>query len=108
MIIAESGVMRVSKDKKFLEFVLFNGWRYQERGLKNTTNTEFSRLNFKEYKKVFNLKSFQSNKLNDNIYDPKMLSVRQLNKAMDSLKNRDSIFTKKIRREVTPYLKFMN
>jgi lipopolysaccharide export system permease protein len=108
MIIAESGLMRVSKDKKFLEFVLFNGWRYQERGLKNTTNTEFSRLNFKEYKKVFNLKSFQSNKLNDNIYDPKMLSVRQLNKAMDSLKNRDSIFTKKIRREVTPYLKFMN
>jgi len=108
MIVAESGVMRVSKDKKFLEFILYNGWRYQERGLKNTTQTEFSRLNFKEYKKVFNLNSFQSNKMNDNIYDPKMLSIRQLSSAIDSLKNRDSIYIKKTIREVVPYLKFMS
>ena len=107
MIIAESGVMRVSKDKKFLEFILYNGWRYQERGLKNTTNTEFSRLNFKEYKKVFNLKSFQMNKDNDNIYDPKMLSVRQLENAIDSLANSDSVYIKKINAEVGPYLRFM-
>jgi lipopolysaccharide export system permease protein len=108
MIIAESGVMRVSKDKKFLEFILYNGWRYQERGLKNTTNTEFSRLNFKEYKKVFNLKSFQMNKDNDNIYDPKMLSVRQLGSAIDSLTNNDSVYIKKMNAEVAPYLRFMN
>ena len=108
MIIAESGVMRVSKDKKFLEFILYNGWRYQERGLKNTTNTEFSRLNFKEYKKVFNLKSFQMNKDNDNIYDPKMLSVRQLGTAIDSLTNNDSVYIKKMNAEVAPYLRFMN
>ena len=107
MIVAESGVMRVSKDKKFLEFILYNGWRYQERGLKNTTQTEFSRLNFKEYKKVFNLNSFQANKNSDNIYDPKMLSIRQLSGAIDSLENRDSIYEKKMIREVVPYLKFM-
>jgi lipopolysaccharide export system permease protein len=108
MIIAESGVMRVSKDKKFLEFIMYNGWRYQERGLKNTTNTEFTRLYFKEYKKVFNLSSFQMNKGNDNIYDPKMLSIRQLSHAIDSLKNKDSFFYKKIVREVDPYLRFMS
>ncbi|MEK0423477.1 MAG: hypothetical protein RLZ95_1387 [Bacteroidota bacterium] len=108
MIVAEWGVMRVSKDKKFLEFILYNGWRYQERGLKNTTQTEFSRLNFKEYKKVFNLNSFQTNKTNDNIYDPKMLSIRQLDGAIDSLKNRDSVYQSKVIREVIPYLKFMN
>jgi lipopolysaccharide export system permease protein len=108
MIVAEWGVMRVSKDKKFLEFILYNGWRYQERGLKNTTQTEFSRLNFKEYKKVFNLNSFQANKTGDNIYDPKMLSVRQLDGAIDSLKNNDSVYQKKVIREVIPYLKFMN
>ncbi len=107
MIIAEWGVMRVSKDKKFLEFIMYNGWRYQERGLKNTTNTEFTRLYFKEYKKVFNLSSFQMNKGNDNIYDPKMLSIRQLSLAIDSLKNKDSIYSIKIKREVVPYMKFM-
>ena len=107
MILAEWGVMRVSKDKRFLEFIMYNGWRYQERGLKNTTNTEFTRLHFKEYKKVFNLSSFQMDKGNDNIYDPKMLSVRQLSIAIDSLRNKDSVFLVKMGAEVVPYLRFM-
>ncbi|MEY4278237.1 MAG: hypothetical protein RL377_241 [Bacteroidota bacterium] len=107
MIIAESGVMRVSKDKRFLEFILYNGWRYQERGIKNSTNTEFTRLNFKEYKKVFDLRSFGMNKNNDNLYDPKMLSVRQLGKAIDSLNGKDSIYISRTVGEIGPYLKFL-
>jgi lipopolysaccharide export system permease protein len=108
LIMAESGVMRVSKNKKFLEFVMYNGWRYQERGQRSTTNTEFTRLYFKEYKKIFDLKSFQMNKSSDVLYDPKMLSVRQLGKAMDSLQNKDSFFIKKTNADVASYLKFMN
>ena len=108
LIMAESGVMRVSKNKKFLEFVMYNGWRYQERGARSTTNTEFTRLYFKEYKKVFDLKSFQMNKTSDVLYDPKMLSVRQLSKAMDSLQNKDSFFIKKTNADVASYLRFMN
>ncbi len=106
MIMAESGVMRVSKDKRFLEFIMYNGWRYQERGLKNSTNTEFTRLYFKEYKKLFDLRSFGMNKNNDNVYDPKMLSIRQLSKAIDSLNNKDSVYITRTRSEVVPYLKF--
>jgi lipopolysaccharide export system permease protein len=107
MIMAKSGVMRVTPDKKFLEFILYNGWRYQEKGYRATTNTEFTRLNFKEYKKVFDLKSFQMNKTVDVIYDPKMLSVRQLGKAIDSIQSIDSFFIKKTQSEIYPYLKFM-
>jgi lipopolysaccharide export system permease protein len=107
MIMAKSGVMRVTPDKKFLEFILYNGWRYQEKGYRATTNTEFTRLNFKEYKKVFDLKSFQMNKTVDVIYDPKMLSVRQLGKAIDSIQSMDSFFIKKTQSEIYPYLKFM-
>jgi lipopolysaccharide export system permease protein len=107
MIMAKSGVMRVTPDKKYLEFVLYNGWRYQEKGYRATTNTEFTRLNFKEYKKVFDLKTFQMNKLSDVIYDPKMLSVRQLDKAIDSIQSMDSFFIKKSKVEIYPYLKFM-
>jgi lipopolysaccharide export system permease protein len=106
MIMAKSGVMRVTPDKKFLEFILYNGWRYQEKGYRATTNTEFTRLNFKEYKKVFDLKSFQMNKTVDVIYDPKMLSVRQLGKAIDSIQTMDSFFIKKTQSEIAPYLKF--
>ena len=108
LIMAESGVMRVSPNKKFLEFVMYNGWRYQERGARSTTNTEFTRLYFKEYKKVFDLKSFQMNKTGDILYDPKMLSIRQLSKAMDSLQNKDAYFIKKTNADVGSYLKFMN
>ena len=108
LIMAESGVMRVSANKKFLEFVMYNGWRYQERGARSTTNTEFTRLYFKEYKKIFDLKSFQMNKSSDVLYDPKMLSVRQLSKAMDSLQNKDAYFIQKTNTDVASYLKFMN
>ena len=107
MILAKSGVMRVTPDKKYLEFILYNGWRYQEKGYRATTNTEFTKLNFKEYKKVFDLKTFQMNKLSDDIYDPKMLSVRQLGKAIDSIQSMDSFFTQKAKIEIYPYLKFM-
>ncbi len=107
MIMAKSGVMRVTPDKKFLEFILYNGWRYQEKGYRATTNTEFTRLYFKEYKKVFDLKTFQMNKTSDVIYDPKMLSVRQLEKAIDSIQSMDNFFTKKATTELYPYLKFM-
>jgi lipopolysaccharide export system permease protein len=106
-IMAESGVMRVSSNKKFLEFIMYNGWRYQERGVSGTTNTEFTRLYFKEYKKVFDLKSFELNKGNENVYDPKMLSVRQLGHAIDSLKIKDSFFIKKITTDIAPYLRFL-
>ncbi len=108
MIIAESGVMRVTANKKFLEFILFNGWRYQERGQKNTTNTEFTRLYFKEYKKVFDLNSFQMNKEDEINYDPKMLNVHQLNQAIDSLNNKDSFYLKRMYADIAPTLKFMN
>ena len=107
IIIAESGIMRVTPNKKFLEFILHNGWRYQERGQRATRNTEFTRLYFKEYKKVFDLKTFQANKTNDIVYDPKMLSVRQLQKAIDSLKTSDIYFEQKAKSDLGPYMRFL-
>ncbi len=107
MLMAESGVMRVTADKRFLEFILKKGWRYEEKGSRGTTNTQFTRMNFREYKKVFDLKSFQMNKSGDSaFYDPKMLSLRQLNKAIDSLNNTDTFYFKRSQKEVLPYVRF--
>jgi lipopolysaccharide export system permease protein len=107
LLIAETGVMRVTKDKQFLEFILKNGCRYEEKGARNVRNTQFTRMGFSQYKKVFDLKSFQMNKTGDSaFYDPKMLSIRQLNHAIDSLKHLDSFYVKQSNKEITPYLRF--
>jgi lipopolysaccharide export system permease protein len=68
MMIAESGVMRVTADKRFLEFILYNGQRFEERGQRGALNTEFIRSAFKQYKKVFDLSSFKMGKTEDSLF----------------------------------------
>jgi lipopolysaccharide export system permease protein len=108
IIIANSGIMRVSDDKRFLEFKLKDGWRYSERGSRLNTNTEYVRLGFKEFKKVFDLSTLQLSKTDDSLFKDnyQMLSVRQLNGAIDSLENLPNYYRKKITAELNPYLKF--
>jgi lipopolysaccharide export system permease protein len=100
-IIAKSGIMRVTPNKRFLEFNLKDGVRYQERG--NTyqpNNIEFVRLGFKEYNKQFDLGSLGfNNRTADSVNrnNEKMFSMRQLRIAIDSLererrKNREQNF----------------
>ena len=106
-LIAESGTMKVAPGNK-LEFDLKNGWRYQEKGSRLTTNTEFIRLGFKEYKKILDLSSFKMNKTSDSAFSDnyKMLSVRQLSKTIDSLKDFGSYYQKRSQEEISPYLSF--
>lgn len=111
-IIAKSGIMRVSENKRYLEFNLQDGWRYQERGMDNT-KTEFIRLGFKEYKKQFDLSSFMFaqtpdslNKNNERVY-----SMRQLNKAIDSLQKENGRLKQQLSRGVYTngqFLKYMD
>ena len=96
-IIAEKGVMKISDDKNFLEFNLENGYRYQEKGNPYDTATEFIRLGFKNFKKLFDLTVLQKQTTPDSVFkgNYQMLSARQLNKNIDSLtKIRDSLSKK--------------
>lgn len=106
-LIAESGIMKVAPGNQ-LEFDLQNGWRYQEKGNRMTTNTEFVRLGFKEYKKILDLSSFKMNTTSDSAFSDnyKMLSVRQLSKTIDSLKKFNTYFEKRSKTDVSPYLTF--
>jgi lipopolysaccharide export system permease protein len=87
-IIAKSGIMRISENKRYLEFNLKDGWRYQERA-NNSGNigTEYIRLGFNEYKKQFDLSSFMLRETPDsnNRQNERVYSMRQLNKAIDSI-----------------------
>ena len=88
-IIAKTGVMRVTANKRFLEFNLKDGWRYQERGnYYDPNNAEFIRIGFKEYKKQFDLSTLGfSSRTADSVNknNERMYSMRQLEKTIDSL-----------------------
>ncbi|MCU7547839.1 LptF/LptG family permease [Chitinophagaceae bacterium LB-8] len=108
-IIADHGIMRVSADKRFLEFNLRNGWRYQERGNSSTAQTEFIRLGFKEYTKQFDLSALQFQRTDDSVYknNHRMLSMRQLSRAIDSIKKDNAKFTQRVKREVLYSCEFL-
>ncbi len=108
LLTAQSGIMRVTADKKFLEFILKNGYSYEEKGPRMSLNTDFQKTAFKEYKKVFDLNSFRLNKSADSSfkYDPKMLSVRQLNTTIDSLETVGKYYLKRANIELSPFLAF--
>lgn len=97
-IIAETGVMTVSADQKFLEFNLKNGTRYQENGTVGDSSTEYIRLGFSSFKKLFDLSSLQKQTTNDSIYRSnfKMLSAGQINRSLDSLYKMNKIVTQRM------------
>jgi lipopolysaccharide export system permease protein len=87
-IIAEKGSMQISSDNRFLEFDLQNGYRYQERGSVVDSNTEYTRIGFKQFKKLFDLGDLQMKKTDDSLFrrNFRMLNVRQLQENMDSIR----------------------
>ncbi len=102
-IVATDGVMSVSDSKRFLEFNLKNGWRYQERGIAGSTNTEFVRLGFKEYKKQFDLSSFNFQRTSDSAANQshfRFQSMAQLNGSIDSMSKRNAQLLKRVGTEV--------
>lgn len=107
-IVASDGIMRVADNKRDLEFILKNGWRYEERG-NISSNTEFIRLGFKNYKKSFDLSSFglqqrTADSVNKN--NARMLSMRQLNVAIDSIKKVNAAIGGQVRRDVLGMMPF--
>lgn len=107
-IIASDGVMRVSENKRYMEFILKNGWRYEEKG-NQSPSTDFIRMGFKEYKRQFDLSSFglqqrTADSVNKN--NARMLSMRQLGGAIDSIEKNKAKTAIRVKREVFGTLPF--
>ena len=108
-IIASDGVMRVSENKRYMDFILKNGWRYEERTNQGTQATDFIRMGFKEYKRQFDLSSFglqqrTADSVNKN--NARMLSMRQLDVAIDSIERTNAKTAQKVKMEVFGGLEF--
>jgi lipopolysaccharide export system permease protein len=102
-IVATHGIMSMSDNRRYLQFDLKNGWRYQERGYSGSPNTEFIRLGFKEYRKQFDLSALQFQRTADsaaNRSDWRMLSMRQLEKVSDSIRRQIGTITTRVRNNV--------
>ena len=108
-IISESGKMNVSSDKKFLEFRLQNGHRYEEKGLFNSPKNEYVQLGFKEYNKLFDLTQLNIQKTSDSLFmnNMRMKTLRQLDKDIDSIQKIPDSLIKKTRTDLKSYFKFV-
>ena len=108
-IIAETGVMTISADKKFLEFNLTNGFRYQENGNTADSSTEFIRLGFSSFKKLFDLSSLQIQNTPDSVNrnNFKMLSAGQISRSLDSLNKLNDTMTTRMYRTIALTLPYV-
>ncbi len=107
IIVAEKGKMIITPDN-LLEFDLQNGWIYEETGDRMTTNTQFIRMGFKEYKKIFDLSSFKLNKTDDSAFknNYQMLSMRQLKVRIDSLEKLNKDYKTRMQTNIKVYMNF--
>lgn len=109
-ITAHSGFMSISPNKNFLEFNLKEGYRYQENGTVNDTATEFVRLKFREFKKLFDLSALQKSSTPDSVFkdNQKMMSTRQLNERMDRLSRQNDSTDRTHIQRYNFYLRYHN
>ncbi len=109
-IIADSGKMEITPDNNYLAFNLVNGNRYQEKGVLGDTATEYVRLQFKTFKKLFDVSAFQNHKSDEDAYKNnfRMLSARQLTKNIDSLEKQQDSSSKLFAKNINISLPYLN
>ena len=108
-IVSEKGAMKISTDKKFLEFKLENGNRYEIKGdFYNPLNTELTHFSFKEYNKLFDLGQLDMQNTSDSLFKKgsRMLTVRKLDKAIDSLNKYPDQIIKKTGTDLAAYISY--
>jgi len=107
-VISEKGTMKMSTDKKFLEFKLRNGNRYEEKGNVGGTSNEFIRLSFKEYNKLFDLSQLDIKFTPDSLYKNnfRMQTLRQLDKVLDSFTKNKNAFAKRTQEELANHINY--
>ena len=108
-IVAKDGVMRITENRHYLEMILKDGWRYEERGDRYTPTSDFIRLGFKEYKKQFDLSSVEDfTRTADSVFrsNEQMLNMKQLDKAIDSISREMNRYATRLNSDVAAYFQF--
>jgi lipopolysaccharide export system permease protein len=87
IVLAKKGEMYMSADKRFLIFELTEGCRFEEKKSKQPNEEEQVRLQFKFWKKIFDLSAFEMKKTDDSYLkgNEQMLRMQQIDNRLDSL-----------------------
>ena len=109
LVLADSGRMTISEDKRFLVFELFDGTRYSdymEGDFKADNN--YIRSDFSRSKMVFDLSSFSMNETPEQLFarDRRMRLVKQLNKDIDSLERSKSTALQLFEESTTGFFRY--
>ncbi len=111
VLLAEKGEMFTTTGDSILVFKLFNGTRYEEpkaaRGKEK--KHEFMRTEFSEYEMIFDLANFDFEKTDESLFrsNQRMLNVKQLLTATDSLKMAKRDKKVNFKRNMKPYFTFI-
>lgn len=108
VIIADSGKMVVTPDKRSLVFTLKSGSRYQEKSTGGPYGSQLVRMSFGTYKKVMDLTSFQMNRTNDSSFQGNYQSktIFELGHAIDSIQKTNRTFIARAAKLVNSNMKF--
>ena len=89
--VADSGIMKTSSDKLFMDLTLYSGEMYEDvkTKRKNRDKHPFQRVKFDLYKTTINLPSNKLNRSNkDRFKNYRMLNLKQLSSETDTLQNK--------------------
>ncbi len=106
ILMAKSGTMFTTPDKKYLVFELRNGWRYEEKAVPGATQPEIIRLGFRYWKKVFDLSDFKLPNTDENYFKNmrEVMSVGQIIQQIDTNHLHIAQLKKNAKSEFAPYL----
>ena len=89
LTLADSAHMRMSKDKSYLTFVLFNGSNYEETNDKKYRDTtlQLQKIDFDRQSLVIPLENYAFQKSDSSRFDDqvKLMNLKQLNQSQDSI-----------------------
>ncbi len=107
---ASSGKMNTSKDKRWLNVKLNDGYRFEEvmQSGRMKSTYPFNRTHFKTYDMKFDLSAFELAKTNTAVYKDnyEMLNIRQLMYYKDSLNKVTEGFRENVRAGMVPYFQY--
>ena len=111
VVIADSGTMVMTNDKRYLILTLINGHSYEEQQnrKKNYDTNPLLRTQFQSETIRFDLSSFQLNRTNEDLFKDnyQMMNVKQLNAMIDTFQLQAAQRKTRFARDIKPYYQFL-
>jgi len=109
IIVAKQGELVTTADKRFLIITLKDGSHYQDMPPKNSESAEFVRIDFKEYKKYFDLSGFRFERTNENLFKNhyQMMNITQLNNQVDTILKQRGMYYANLNNYISRFYNFM-